>query len=240
MDEPRYGTPNREYLTSWFQRAEPGGPMWALNLMKYRAVADYADGRESTITGQEADDLYSPLGPLAAIGGKIVLGAPVVHQLVGDGTTWDRIAIAQYPYRTALVEMNMRPDFQELHVHKDAGMETTIVMGTFPFEDEPVPEQVSGADPDRLLLLQVVGSTDTPDFADGIESTRIGRFWIEDAFLGDGRKFAEARYDLIDHATADRLVAAGSRHDDASYVVIADPMLDAVAFSLTDPARVLL
>ena len=66
----------------------------------------------------------------------------------------DRVAIAQYPYRTALIEMNMRPDFQELHAHKEAGMESTIVMATFPIDDEPVPEQVSGADTDLLIWLQ--------------------------------------------------------------------------------------
>jgi hypothetical protein len=240
MDEPRYGTPNREYLASWFQREDPGGPMWALNLMKYRAVADYSDGRETTISGQQADDLYSPIGPLTEIGGRIVLAAPVIHQLVGDDTTWDRVAIAQYPYRTALIEMNMRPDFQELHVHKDAGMDSTIVMGTFPVEGDPIPEQASGAGADRLLLLQVVAATDTPDMAGGIDSIRIGRFWIEDAFLGDGRKFAEARYDLISRTTAEELAAVGARQDDANYVVIADPVIDEVASSLTDTTRVLL
>jgi hypothetical protein len=213
---------------------------WALNLMKYRALAEYADGRETTLTGQEADDAYHPVGPLAEIGAGVVLAAPVVHQLVGDGTTWDRVAIAQYPYRTALIEMNMREDFKELHVHKDAGMEFTIVMGTFPIDGEPVPEQVSGADSNLLLLLQVVADASVPDMAADIESTRIGRFWVEDAFLGDGRKFAEARYNLISRATADALIARGSTYDESNYVVIADPMIDNVAKSLTDPTRVIL
>lgn len=239
MDLPRYGTLNQEYLASWFGRDDPGGPMWALNLMKYRPIADYADGRETTLTGEQADDLYAPHGPLAEIGGRVIFGAPVVHQLVGDDTKWDRVAIAQYPYRTALIEMNMRPDFQELHVHKDAGMEFTIVMGTFPAEGEPVPEQVSGADPDQLLLLQVVAAASIPDLADGIESTRIGRFEVEGAFLGDGRMFAEARYDLISRSVADELVGRGSMHDDANYVLIVDPAIDDLARSLTDPTRVL-
>jgi hypothetical protein len=239
MDAPRYGTPNQAYLASWFERDEPGGPMWALNLMKYRTRADYADGRETTLTGQEADDAYSPTGPLAEIGGRIILVAPVVHQLVGDGTTWDRVAIAQYPYRTAMIEMNMRADFQELHAHKEAGMEATIVMGTFPIDGEPVPEQRSGAGSDLLLLLQVVGDAAGADLAEGIESTRIGRFEVEGAFLGDGRTFAEARYDLISRATADQLAARAHTDDDTSYVVVADPVIDEVARSLTDPTRVL-
>ncbi|WP_419849099.1 hypothetical protein [Candidatus Poriferisocius sp.] len=57
---PRYGVLNDAYLGSWLQRDEPGGPMWALNLMKYRPVADYRDGRETSLSGIEADDVYSP------------------------------------------------------------------------------------------------------------------------------------------------------------------------------------
>ena len=75
---PRYGTLNSDYLASWFERDEPGGPMWALNLMKYRERAEYADGRETNLTGAEADDVYLPHEHLAAVGSRIILIAPVV------------------------------------------------------------------------------------------------------------------------------------------------------------------
>jgi hypothetical protein len=230
---------NHEYLATWFERDEPGGPMWALNLMKYRAVADYEDGRETALSGAEADDAYAPHEQLAAVGSRIVLVAPVLHQLVGDDTVWDRIAIAQYATRMAMIEMNMRDDFQDAHVHKEAGMDSTIVMATFPVEGDPVPPQESGAESDRLLLLQVVADGSYPDVAADLESTRIGRFWVEDRFLGDHRTFAEARFDLISEPTADELAARGTVHDESNYVVIADPVIDEVARSLGDPTRVL-
>jgi len=236
---PRYGTLNDDYLASWFKRDDPGGPMWALNLMKYRDVAHYEDGRETTLSGAEADEVYAPHAHLKAVGSRIVLIAPVVHQLVGDDTVWDRIAIAQYATRMALIEMNSTSEFQESHDHKEAGMESTIVMATFPVEGDPTPPQQSGANSDRLLLLQVVADADHPDLADDIDSTRIGRFWVEDRFMGDHRTFAEARFDLISPATAETLVAAGSKRDDANYVVIADPVMDDVARSLTDTSQVL-
>ena len=47
--------------------AEEDGPIWMVNLMKYRDIADYEDGRESTISGQEADDLYAPIDVLSDI-----------------------------------------------------------------------------------------------------------------------------------------------------------------------------
>jgi len=148
-------------------------------------------------------------------------------------------AIAQYRDRMAIIEMSSNADFQKDEDHKEAGMDFTIVMATFPVEGDPVPPQESGAGDDRLMLLQVVGDADAPDIAAEIDSVRIGRFMIEDRFLGDDRTFAEARYDLVSRDAADELIASGSTHSDTDYVVIADPALDDIARSLTDPSKVL-
>lgn len=236
---PRYGTINSDYIASWFKRDDPGGPMWALNLMAYRKQADYADGRETELSGSEADDVYAPHAHLAAVGSRLILLAPVVHHLRGDDRRWDRIAIAQYRDRMALVEMNSSKEFQTDEQHKDAGMDFTIVMATFPVDGDPVPPQESGADTDKLMLLQVVGDADAPDLAEDVEATRIGRFWVEDRFIGDHRTFAEARFDLISPSAAAELGERGYEHDDAGYAVVADPTMDEVARSLTDPTTVL-
>jgi hypothetical protein len=236
---PRYGTINADYIALWFEREDQGGPMWALNLMQYRERAEYADGREAALTGAEADDVYAPHDHLAAVGSRIILVAPVVHHLRGDDRRWDRIAIAQYRDRMALVEMNSSKEFQTDEQHKDAGMEFTIVMATFPVDGDPVPPQESAADTDKLMLLQVVGDADAPDLALGLDATRIGRFSVEDRFIGDHRTFAEARFDLLARDAAAELASQGFVHDDTGYAVIADPTMDEVARSLTDPTRVL-
>ena len=236
---PRYGTLNSDYLASWFERDEPGGPMWALNLMKYREWAEYADGRETNLTGAEADDVYLPHEHLAAVGSRIILIAPVVQHLRGDDHRWDRIAIAQYRDRMAMIEMNASKEFQVAEQHKDAGMDFTIVMATFPGDADPVPAQESGTDDDRLLLLQVVGDPDAPDLAERIGATRIGRFRVEDRIIGDHRAFAEARFDLISPDAAAELAGRPFVFDDAGYALIADPTMDEVARSLTDRTAVL-
>lgn len=236
---PRYGQLNESYIASWFARDEPGGPMWALNLMKYREQAEYADGRDSSISGMEADDVYAPHEHLRKVDSRLILMAPVVHQLVGDGHVWDRIAIAQYRDRMAMIEMSSNADFKADEDHKEAGMDFTIVMATFPVDGDPLPPQQSGADDDRLMLLQVVGQVGAPDIVADVDSVRIGRFAIEDRILGDDRTFAEARYDLISRSVADELAARGSTHSDTDYVVIADPALDDMAHSLTDTSKVL-
>lgn len=236
---PRYGTINSDYIASWFQREDPGGPMWALNLMAYRDRADYTDGRETGLTGAEADEVYAPHEHLAAVGSRIILVAPVVHHLRGDERRWDRIAIAQYRDRMALVDMNSSKEFQTDEAHKDAGMDFTIVMATFPVEGDPVPPQESGANTDKLMLLQVVGDADAPDLADGLDATPIGRFWVEDRFIGDHRTFAEARFHLISPDAASELSSQEFVRDQSSYALIADPTMDEVARSLTDPTTVL-
>jgi hypothetical protein len=68
-----------------------------------------------------------------------------------------------------MAEMSSHPDFAAAEAHKDAGMDVTIVMATFPIAGEPEPPQMSGADSDALLLLQVVADASSPDVAEGIE-----------------------------------------------------------------------
>ena len=200
MAKQGYGTMNTDYIASWFKR-ETDGPMWALNLMKYKEVAEYGDASGpdgKPISGLEADNLYSPIKELAAVGARPVLVAPVVHQLRGDATVWDRVAIALYPRRTALVEMNQTKEFQETHVHKKAGMDFTIVMGTFSASDGmKVDPTLSAMAADKRLLLQVVADASAADLADEIEAQRIGVFDVEDIIVGDERKFAQARWDVM-------------------------------------------
>ena len=131
----RYGTPNREYgMKMATMSPEDDGPVWMVNLMKYREVAEYADGRQSSISGRDADDAYSPLDSLAAVGAMPVFFGDVDQQLLGDEPKWDRIGVVKYPTRKSFIDMQSLPSFQKSHQHKDAGMETTIVIGTQPME----------------------------------------------------------------------------------------------------------
>ncbi|MEI7966005.1 MAG: hypothetical protein WCH94_00245, partial [Actinomycetota bacterium] len=138
LDRPRYGRINKEYgMKLAFCKPEDDGPVWMVNLMKYREKADYADGRQSDISGLEADDRYAPLGPLRKLGADAVFLAKVETQLTGDEPTWDRIGIVKYPKSASIIEMQSMPDFQELHAHKEAGMQQTFVIGSHPM---PTPE----------------------------------------------------------------------------------------------------
>ncbi len=146
---PRYGQVDRDYgIRLATMPPVDDGPVWMVNLMKYREVADYADGRDSSISGREADDLYTPLESLAGVGAEIVFAGEVDQQLLGDSPTWDRVAIVKYPTRRSFIEMQARPDFQEQHVHKDAGMQETFVIGCQPMTSPMAPADVDVDLPD--------------------------------------------------------------------------------------------
>lgn len=60
MTRPRYGEIDFDYAARLSGSTfESQRPVWMVNLMKYRAVADYSDGRPGAVSGPEADDVYS-------------------------------------------------------------------------------------------------------------------------------------------------------------------------------------
>ncbi len=223
---PRYGTVNTAYGMKMATTPPEGdGPVWMVNLMKYREVADYADGRESTISGREADDIYTPLDSLAAVGAAPVFAGDVDQQLLGDETVWDRVAIVKYPTRKAFIDMQSLPSFQESHKHKDAGMDFTIVMGGQPMTMPPAPagfEPTDWSDVPHpptdddgpvmvvhiLRFHDVADAHKTPDHMQQYQSkaarvalghgVQIGAwFAVEDTILGDGRVWHQARFNLF-------------------------------------------
>jgi uncharacterized protein (DUF1330 family) len=129
--DPRYGQVDTAYAR---RLATSDSPVWMVNLMQYRERADYADGRETELTGQQADDEYTPFEALAMVGAEIVFAGEVHQQLLGDDPVWDRVAVVKYPSGRAFIEMQTLPEFQAKHVHKDAGMQQTFVIGTSPID----------------------------------------------------------------------------------------------------------
>ena len=226
MNKPRYGKPNVAYVSTWF--SDPNDkPMWALNLMKYRPIADYQDGRDLHISGADADMLYNPTGPLAEVGGRVMLVTDVLHQISGDQILWDRVAVAYYPKRLAMIEMQQLPSFIDLHAHKDAAMEFTIVMASMPTENCPQPADWSMLNEDDLLLVQVTNEQSTVNFSTLVPSRRVGDYSVEGVIVGDERAWTRATWDIIARTEVDKLVTASTNLSEAStYAMILEPILD--------------
>jgi hypothetical protein len=159
---PRYGTIDHDYALRL--ASSDDGPIYMLNLMAYRDEADYGPDGEKGVTGREADDRYAPLDVLAEIGASVCFLAEV------EAGAWDRVAVVRYPTRKSFIDMQSRPDFQAKHVHKEAGMERTIILGTVP-TDGPQGDLPNLA-PGDLVRLDLL---DEP-----------GQFMVEGAIVGDG------------------------------------------------------
>lgn len=224
---PGYGTPNWEMIGRWLELpAEEDGPFWALNLMKYRAVADYGESTDPGVSGKAADDAYSPLGPLAAIGAMVAFHGDVLSQSVGE-PRWDRIGIVRYPTRAAFFAMQQRDDFKKQHVHKEAGMDFTIVMACHPSSYDA---DADAGGRGRLVLIVERGPLvdDTPPA--GV--TPVASFSVEGVIVGDERSWDRARFVRVadDEALA-RLLAAADDADEA-YVMEVDTGIDDLGDSI--------
>lgn len=225
--EPRYGTPNWEMLSGWFDLpAEDDGPFWAVNLMKYRPLAEYADGRETTLTGREADDLYAPYGPIEAVGGMVAFGADVSNQLSGS-PEYDRVAIVRYPSRAAFFEMQRRDDFQELHVHKDAGMEFTTVIACLP----RATVATSSPDDESLVLRVRRLTPDSTPAADPEGVSPVTHLEAEGVIIGDGRSWDEVLFDRMPATGVERLATSGGVEDEVT-MILDRPVIDELAGSI--------
>ena len=234
---PRYGLVDREYgIQLATTPPADDGPVWMVNLMKYREVADYVDGRKTTISGQAADDLYSPIDSLTAVGAEIVFLGDVDQQLLGDNTVWDRIAVVKYPTRKSFIDMQSRPEFQESHKHKDAGMDKTFVIGCQPLQvPEPPPdlEPLDWADvpypPTKddgpVVVMHVLRFEDvdagvqTPAYMEAYQSAAAAVaskhgvripvwFTVEGTIIGDGREWHQVRFNQFPSKAAFMAVVA--------------------------------
>jgi len=117
-------TPSDAQIKGFF---EPGaeGPIYMLNLLKFKKKAEYEDGRETDLSGAEAYALYGAAVSkiLINLGGGGMFNAKVERLMLGEvEQLWDTVAIAMYPNRQAMIEMMQSEEYQAIHHHRDAGL----------------------------------------------------------------------------------------------------------------------
>ena len=205
---PRYGTIDFEYAGRLATCPPDGdGPVLMVNFMNYRDRASYDDGSDGGRTGREADDEYAPIHVLTEIGATVAYVGDVIDDSASTG--WHRIGIVQYPSRRSFIEMQSRPDFQDKHTHKEAGMDHTIVFGVAP----------------RTLSVSAVEGRSARMVFDLVRHDRgptaptsrqaVGP--VEGTILGDGRAWTELRISWL--GEGDDLPAADEVTDRERVVV---------------------
>ncbi|MEL7371681.1 MAG: hypothetical protein AAFN74_22345 [Myxococcota bacterium] len=161
-------------------QAPTEGPFYMVNLIRYRERARYADGRDSDLTGREADALYAPIEFITAIGARVVFSGEVPSDTPGNDETWEHVAIVEYPCPLAFFAMSAHPEFQARAIHKEAGVEKSIVMVTHPqalddieISDSPFPP--TAEDP-AFERVEVIRYRETAAYGPDVdEPTRSGR-----------------------------------------------------------------
>lgn len=116
---------NPETLAGLMQPG-PEGPIFMINLLKFKDKAVYEDGRETDLTGREAYMIYGRAVSqlLPKFGGVAMFAADVTFLSLGQvGELWDEVAIGVYPKRGDMVRMSMSDEWREIAVHRSAGLD---------------------------------------------------------------------------------------------------------------------
>ncbi len=103
----------------------PNGPIFMVNLLKFKDKAEYEDGRETDLTGRQAYSLYGAAvaGIIQDFGGRVFFAADTTFLSLGQvEELWDEVAIAVYPERADLLKMSTSEAWQTAAVHRAAGL----------------------------------------------------------------------------------------------------------------------
>ncbi len=180
------GEANVAELAAFLQDPDDDGdPFYMVNLIRHRDLAEYPDGRETDLTGAEADAIYGEfMGEtmLPRYGAEVMYTAQVEQDVIG-GSAWDQVAVVKYASRDAFAEMSQDPDFQAMAIHKAAGVLDTVVLATSlievpllpPLDDPPFP---ATDDDTAMAFMHVLDYRETATYQPGdddADPSRSGR-----------------------------------------------------------------
>ena len=111
----------------------PDGPIFMVNLLKFKDKAAYEDGRATDLSGRDAYMIYgrAVTALLPKFGGVGIFAADVSYLSLGQvEELWDEVAIAMYPNRAAMVQMSMSEEWRAISVHRSAGLKGQLNIET--------------------------------------------------------------------------------------------------------------
>jgi uncharacterized protein (DUF1330 family) len=126
--------PDMARAMEFFGAAEDG-PFVMVNLLKFKPRAEYADGTDSHLTGEQAymryGDEVSKL--VAGLGGRVRFSGVVTGLMLGEvEELWDAVALAEYPSLAAFRDMAMSPAMHAIEHHRKAGLAGQLNIKTKP------------------------------------------------------------------------------------------------------------
>lgn len=109
--------PTPEQLQA-FMKLPQDRPIIMVNLLKFKDPVEYQK------YGVGVAKIFKE------IGAEILFSGECKMALIG-GAQWDSVALAKYPNAQALVKMAQMPEYQKIHVHREAGLEGQINLAVF-------------------------------------------------------------------------------------------------------------
>jgi uncharacterized protein (DUF1330 family) len=125
--------PSRPEQIAELMKPGPQGPIFMVNLLKFKDRAVYDDGRKTDLSGRDAYMIYGRAVSelLPKFGGRAIFAADVTYLSLGQADElWDEVAIAMYPQRRDMVAMSMSPEWQAIAVHRSAGLKGQLNIET--------------------------------------------------------------------------------------------------------------
>nr|RAV90725.1 DUF1330 domain-containing protein [Aerococcus mictus] len=116
--------PNREKLME-LVNSKDTSPIVMVNLLKFRDIAEYKDGRDEKISGREAYMRYgAKMQPLVeSRGGRFLVSAALKEVVIGEVEgLWDVVALMEYPSAAEFVAIASSPEVAEIGVDREAGL----------------------------------------------------------------------------------------------------------------------
>lgn len=115
--------------------APEAGPITMVNLLKFRAQAQYEGGNEPPCSGREAYAHYKhaftkTVGAVSQA--QVLYQGPVNQVFIGQAgapeADWDEVLIVHYPSRQHFLAMMADPTYRESLRHRYAGLERTVLL----------------------------------------------------------------------------------------------------------------
>lgn len=120
-----------------------------VNLLKFKAQAEYEDGRDTGLTGRQAYDLYEAgvAKLLREVGGYIGFIGDVERLALGEvEELWDLVALAVWPSRQVMFEVMQSEAMGAISEHRTAGLAGQLNIETREFSGEWLSPGASSTD----------------------------------------------------------------------------------------------
>lgn len=119
--------PDAEQLEAFANQHDDGMEIVMLNLLRYRAQANYpAHLEQPPCSGREAFKRYAKLsiGCIEGVGGKVIFIGAALATIIGPtDEEWDDIFLVRYPSRQAFLEMIAAADYAAIAFHRSAALQ---------------------------------------------------------------------------------------------------------------------